>query len=189
MGRGSQEPQAYEMPDGRSRRPVRLPRPPSTWIQSGKAAALVERAAPCFAGPRTCDDRVVNEELDRTGRSALHYASVSGDDEAVAALIAMGFDVDRQDDAGFTSLHLAAQSMTASVARALLEAGASVDARNIFGNTPLWIALMNVHDTEGEVVRVLLDAGADLDAANESGVSPRNLIGIVANYDLGRFIP
>ena len=48
---------------------------------------------------------------------------------------------------------------------------------------------MNVRDTEGEVVRVLLDAGADLDAANESGVSPRNLIGIVANYDLDRFIP
>lgn len=110
-----------------------------------------------------------------------------GDVSAVRAAIRDGGDPCSADRDGFTPLHFAAQEGHGAVARALLEHGADLEARNKYGGTPLWVALMNVRDGEGDVVRVLLQAGASPDAKNATGISPRDLVSRVANYDLGRF--
>lgn len=126
-------------------------------------------------------------ELDRAGRSPLHYAALHGDAELVAALIADGADVHLADSNGFTPLHFAAQAQRDAVARVLLAAGAPVDAQDQYGKTPLSVALFHLRDGDGAVVRVLLSAGADPEVENHYGVSPRRLAETVANYDLMRF--
>ena len=122
------------------------------------------------------------------GRSDLHYAALEGRAEDVRDALARGEDPSLADRDGFTPLHFAAQEDQAEAAGLLLQAGAALEARNKFGNTPLWVALMHVHDGDGGVVRLLLAEGASLNAANDSGVTPRDLIDRVANYDLGRFL-
>jgi uncharacterized protein len=130
----------------------------------------------------------VSGNLDRVGRSALHYAALEGDVSRVVELVAGGVDVDLADSAGFTGLHFAAQAQQEMVAEILLHSGASVDARDGHGRTPLWIALFNVRDGDGAVAKTLLAAGADPDVENNHGVSPRKLAETVANYDLKRFL-
>ena len=127
-------------------------------------------------------------DVDRAGRSPLHYAAVEGRAADVAAYLhEHGDQVNFADEDGFTPLHFAAQQQHAEVAAMLIDAGADLNARNRFGNTPLWGALFNVRSGGGEVVRVLLDAGADPDAENNYGVSARGLASKVGNYDLMRF--
>jgi ankyrin repeat protein len=131
----------------------------------------------------------MEEELDRAGRSALHYAALDGDVDRVIELIAQGADVNAVDQAGgHTALHFAAQGQHTETARALLSAGAEVDARDRFGKTPLSMALFNVRDRDGEVIRVLLASGADPNLKNNNGISPRGLVETVDNYDLKRFL-
>jgi len=129
------------------------------------------------------------QDLDRAGRSALHYAALDGDHDRVVELIAQGADVNLVDQAGgHTALHFAAQGQHAETAKALLSAGAQVDARDRFGKTPLSMALLNVRDGDGEVIRVLLASGADPDLKNNYGISPREHAETVDNYDLKRFL-
>jgi ankyrin repeat protein len=130
----------------------------------------------------------VTPQVDRAGRSPLHYAALEGRAADVAAYLQEhGDDVNLADKAAFTPLHFAAQGRHAEVARLLIEAGADLSARNRFGNTALHVALVNARDSEGEVVRVLLEAGADPDAENNYGHSARGLARRVTNYDLMRF--
>jgi uncharacterized protein len=129
----------------------------------------------------------VTPDVDRAGRSPLHYAALEGRAADVAAYLHEHDEVNFADEDGFTPLHFAAQQQHAEVAAVLIEAGANLNARNRFGNTALWGALFNVRSGDGEVVRVLLDAGADPDAENNYGVSARGLASKVANYDLIRF--
>jgi ankyrin repeat protein len=129
----------------------------------------------------------VNRNLDRAGRSDLHYAALDGDLARIESLIAAGADVNLADRAGFTPLHFAGHGQHADAARAVLAAGAAVDARDAFGKTPLAVALVNVRDRDGEVIGVLLEAGADPDAKNYHGISARGLAASVTNYDLMRF--
>lgn len=131
--------------------------------------------------------QIVAAEVDRAGRSALHYAALGGEVADVLALLRDGAEVNLADKAGFTPLHFAAQEQHADAARTLIRAGANVHARNKFGNTPLLAAIFNVRDRGGEVVHVLLEAGSDPGAKNNYGVSPLGLAAKVTNYDLMRF--
>ena len=125
--------------------------------------------------------------LDRAGRSPLHYAALEGDVDAAAALIGQGLDAGLPDLARFTPLHFAAQGQHPRLAQLLLSAGAPVGPLDRFGKTPLFVALLNARDGDGEVVRVLLAAGANPDLENYSGISPRSLAEGVTNFDLMRF--
>jgi ankyrin repeat protein len=130
----------------------------------------------------------VTPNVDRAGRSELHYAAFEGRAADVAAYLQEhGDEVNSADKSGFTALHFAAQEQHAAVAVVLIEAGADLNARNRFGNTPLSVALFAVRDRDGAVVRALLDAGADPDVENNYGVSARGLAETVANFDLMRF--
>jgi ankyrin repeat protein len=126
-------------------------------------------------------------ELDRAGRSRLHYAALEGSLAAVMELLNDGFDVDLGDVDGYTPLHFAAQGYHEDVARHLIDHGATVDAQNRFGNTPLWVALFNSRGRP-EVIKLLRDAGADTALKNHSGNSPADLARMVANYPLAEIL-
>ena len=136
-----------------------------------------------------CEDLHVAQDLDRAGRSALHYAAVDGDFARVVELIALRADVNLVDRAGgHTPLHFAAQAQHSAIAQALLSAGAEVDARDRFGKTPLAMALIHItHRHDGEVIGLLLASGADPDLENNRGISPRKFANMVANYDLKKY--
>jgi ankyrin repeat protein len=124
--------------------------------------------------------------VDRLGRSGLHYAA-AGDLAAVRAAIEAGADVSAGDSAGWTPLHFAAQAQRADIAVELLANGAVVDAVDAQGNTPLWRAVFNYRG-DPAVLDALREAGADPDQANTHGVSPRQLAGRIANYDVAQHV-
>ena len=84
------------------------------------------------------------ENVDKLGRSELHYAVGDANSQKVAALIALGADINRQDRNGWTPLHFAAQlshdEHAVEIAAILLKAGATIDLKDSFGNTPLFKA-------------------------------------------------
>ena len=116
------------------------------------------------------------------GRVPLHYAALEGRVDQVRALLLEGADAATTDKQGFTALHFACQQNRSDVAEALLDAGAPVDPVDQWGNTPLWRAVFNA-EGDSRIVRILVDAGADPDQENFSGSSPRQLAGLIGNYD------
>ena len=122
-------------------------------------------------------------ELDRAGRSPLHYAAVDGDAELARKLLSVGQDVNLADKQGFTPLHFAAQAQSPATVALLLDNGAHIDAQNAFGASPLLIALLWFHDRP-DTVRVLRDRGADLNLKNNAGISPEEHARRVTNFDL-----
>ena len=82
------------------------------------------------------------QAVDPDGRTALHLACVSGDDDLARWLIKRGADVTFTDARGDTPAHLAAHRAPDNVAvtRRLTGAGASAHARNDAGETPASIA-------------------------------------------------
>ena len=82
------------------------------------------------------------QAVDPDGRTALHLACVSGDDDLARWLIKRGADVTSTDARGDTPAHLAAHRAPDNVAvtRRLTGAGASAHARNDAGDTPASIA-------------------------------------------------
>jgi uncharacterized protein len=124
--------------------------------------------------------------VDRMGRTALHYAALEQNSPEVRKLLAAGLDPNARDDNGFTPLHFATQSNSLSASEALLSAGAEVDATDCNGNTPLSNAVFN-SGGEGSLITLLLEAGANPDMRNNHGVSPLQLAGSIANFDLVRF--
>ena len=97
-------------------------------------------------------------DLDRAGRSPLHYASVDADEAAARELIDSGADVNLADRCGLTPLYFAAQAQSPSITALLLDAGADLNVQNAVGSTPL-------HE-------------------NRAGITPEALGRGVANYDL-----
>ena len=79
---------------------------------------------------------------DHDGRTALHLACASGDDDLARWLIKRGADVTSTDARGDTPAHLAAHRApdNVAIARRLTRAGASAHARNDAGETPSSIA-------------------------------------------------
>lgn len=103
----------------------------------------------------------------------LFDAAKAGDLEAVEDFVAIGRDVDEQDEGGRTPLHFAVAYGHAAVARELLSSGASVDAKEQQGNTPLHYACGY---GRAELVNLLVGAGADASLENGEGKSPLELV-------------
>ena len=127
-------------------------------------------------------------DLDRAGRTPLHYAAAEGDIAFVRELLRDGADPAVPDKAGFTPLHFAAQGQHAEVVAILVQAGAPTEAQDQWGNTPLFRAV-GTSRGKGDTIRALLDAGADPDAANNTGLSPRAAAHKIANFAVAQFIP
>ena len=103
-------------------------------LQEGAKARVVPRIRRGLLGR--------HQASDRDGRTALHLACASGDDDLARWLIKRGADVTSTDARGDTPAHLAAHRApdNVAIARRLTRAGASAHARNDAGETPSSIA-------------------------------------------------
>lgn len=128
-----------------------------------------------------------HKQLDRLGRSPLHYVAGDGDAAKVTDRLHAGDDVNLADKNGWTPLHFAAQATAAPVIRLLLAANATIDPRDSHGNTPLSNAVFNYRGGDGDAIHALRDVGADPYRVNNHGVSPCSLARQIANYDVARF--
>ena len=78
------------------------------------------------------------------GNTALHIASLAGQEEVVKILVQNGADVNVQSASGFTPLYMAAQENHDGVVRFLLTHGANQSLATEDGFTPLAVALQQV---------------------------------------------
>ncbi len=126
-------------------------------------------------------------ELDRAGRSELHYAAGPENDVAkIHRLIAAGADANLADKAGMTPLHFAAQDGNVEAAMILLDAGADVDPQDSYGNTPLWKAVFSSKG-DGKLIVLLRSRGADPLLENANGETPLSLARLIANYPIAQW--
>jgi ankyrin repeat protein len=116
---------------------------------------------------------------DEDGRTALHYAALSGDVEAMAALLEAGADVYATDVNGDTALHIAARRLRIKAMSTLLDAGADPGAMNRAGQTVLLLLVDQGEDADELDARlaacadVLLARGVDVNARDASGATAR----------------
>lgn len=102
--------------------------------------------------------------------SPIANAAMSGDRDAVKALLKKGLDVNEAQGDGTTALHWAAIKGDAEMAQMLVFAGANVRATTRIGAyTPLYLAAKGGHSG---VVATLLAAGADAKAVTANGTTP-----------------
>lgn len=125
-------------------------------------------------------------DVDREGRTPLHYAAMANDVDVIRARLAAGADLNFGDKLGFTPLHLAAQEDSLDAARVLIEHGADIDRKNSFGNTPLFAAVFNSRG-RGDLILLLRERGADPLSVNNSGQTPVGLARLIGNYDVAQF--
>lgn len=91
----------------------------------------------------------------KKGNTALHIASLAGQEEVVKLLIQHNASVNVQSQNGFTPLYMAAQENHDSVVKLLLANGANQSLATEDGFTPLAVAMQQGHD---KVVAVLLES-------------------------------
>ena len=110
----------------------------------------------------------------------LHAAAKSGDLESAKMAMAVGVDLNQQEDVhGLTPLSWAALTGNSEIVDLLLESGADVNARNRDGGTALHAA---VFLGQSDVAQQLLNAGADVNAEDWDGNRPIHVLG--ADWEL-----
>jgi len=111
---------------------------------------------------------------DHAGRTALHYACATLDEDvpAVLSLLKHGADVKAQDNEGATALHVVAELNHLAVANLLLAENADLDVLTRDGFTPLHCAASNGHTGMTEL---LVDSGASILAAEPLMLTPLHL--------------
>ena len=82
----------------------------------------------------------------KKGNTALHIASLAGQEDVVRILIENKSSVNVQSQNGFTPLYMAAQEDHDGVVRLLLASGANQSLATEDGFTPLAVALQQGHD-------------------------------------------
>ena len=108
-------------------------------------------------------------------------AAMSGDREAVRALLKQGVDVNAAMGDGMTALHWAAKKGDVELAQMLLYAGANVKAMTRLGGfTPL---IMASETGNAEMIDMMLKAGADPKVATTNGTTPLMLAAVAGRAD------
>jgi ankyrin repeat protein len=106
------------------------------------------------------------------GRTPLHGAIQSRNDETVRLLLSHGADPNAGDREGITPLMIASKYGLAEQVELLLEKGADPDIRDGNGETALLHAMANDGNSRKGVVAALLARGADINIGNRDGVTP-----------------
>ncbi|KAL8693855.1 MAG: hypothetical protein Q9218_001411 [Villophora microphyllina] len=103
-------------------------------------------------------------QLDRYGRSALHYAAITGS-KPIAGILAdlASIDLECKSSKGDTALHFAATFGSVDVLLLMIQNGASIEALNATGKTALQLAVLN---RRREATEILLASGADVSFAS-----------------------
>ncbi|WP_063045131.1 ankyrin repeat domain-containing protein [Nocardia pseudovaccinii] len=108
------------------------------------------------------------------GRTALHYAAVDADLDAVRRLLGTE-DVKARDNHDWTPLHFAAQAGAPELVALLLDAGAEIDAVTDKGMPEIYWAIMFSGADPIATVRLLRARGADpTKATMKSYFGPRS---------------
>lgn len=121
----------------------------------------------------------VNKIREKTGKTALHYASKNGHWKVVKSLLtADKINVNIQDKLGKTPLHYASENGDWMVVQILCTANnINVNIRDELGKTPLHYAY---HKGDPAVYGELIIAGADKDVVDITGKKPE-YYGIIDN--------
>ncbi|XP_071955168.1 uncharacterized protein [Antedon mediterranea] len=107
-------------------------------------------------------------DIDKYGRTALHYASYYGQAETAKVCIQLGCEINIQDVYGSTALHRAVIDGHVDVVQALIEEGIAVDRQDENGNTALHEAAWNGYSRS---VDMLLKFGkSNIHVANKYGL-------------------
>lgn len=101
------------------------------------------------------------------GRTPLHMAAESGQNEMVKFLVSKGAEVDARSRSGYTPLALAAVNSYNEVVVTLLRAGADVEAVAKDGFTPLHKAVLQDRKNAQDLLAILLIYGADCNTLNK----------------------
>jgi ankyrin repeat protein len=128
------------------------------------------------------DDPRLLHRLGELEHAALVRAAKTGNGDAVALMLDVGFPIESRGDDGGTALHAAAYAGSSNTVRLLLERGADIEARDTTWNsTPLdWAAVGSGfqpdHDPAAdwvETVRTLLEHSASTDDITLSSDDPK----------------
>eukprot|EP01104_Vermistella_antarctica_P015881 TRINITY_DN5306_c0_g3_i1.p1 TRINITY_DN5306_c0_g3~~TRINITY_DN5306_c0_g3_i1.p1 ORF type:complete len:1018 (-),score=250.99 TRINITY_DN5306_c0_g3_i1:40-3093(-) len=120
---------------------------------------------------------------DKEGRTALHWSSVSGSNDAVEFLMSKGADLNAQDDNGDTPVHLAVQTEQWNAASTLLEGGADVNVRNTSGQTVLHQLAMTPCKKR-KLVDTVVENSFDVGSSDIYGMRPLQYATQTDNYPL-----
>jgi hypothetical protein len=116
-------------------------------------------------------NRVHMDSADAFGRSPLHWAVITGNINAVEALIEYGASTTCVDKQGMTPLHavyLAPSSSQVQCGRLLVDSGADVNALDAWKRTPIRIAA-GFNNTSLEFLNMLIQKGADINCRDIYG--------------------
>ncbi|GAW18675.1 hypothetical protein ANO14919_081560 [Xylariales sp. No.14919] len=117
---------------------------------------------------------VYMDSADTFGRTPLHWAVITGNINAVAALIEHGASPTCVDKKHMTPLHamyLAPSSSQMQCGRLLIDSGADVDALDSWKRTPLRMAA-GFHNISLEFLKIFVQKGADINRRDMYGQSP-----------------
>ncbi|MCX6867642.1 MAG: ankyrin repeat domain-containing protein [Verrucomicrobia bacterium] len=123
---------------------------------------------------------------DREGKTALHYAALSGNVEVLELLISKGVAVNDKDTRyGRTPLHRAAFSADVKTVAALLNKGADITARDAYGLQAIHAAAKR---NDPAVLNFLLEKGAAVTAAESHGGTPLHCAAIESKPEAARVL-
>ncbi|MDG0803654.1 ankyrin repeat domain-containing protein [Pectobacterium polaris] len=117
------------------------------------------------------------------GQNLLHEAITCGHVAVVNSLIALGIDVNHQDDKGQTPLHYAVQHKMEDVAEIIIINKGDVLVADRFGNQALWTAVFNARG-DYSMVFLLLKYHSLPEHKNKSGRSPLDFSRQIKDADL-----
>lgn len=113
---------------------------------------------------------------DPNGWTPLHGAIWFGKSvSVVAALLALGVDVEARNVNGLSPLAMTAMTGNARIAKMLIESGADPLATGFTGNSALHLAAAHGFPA---VIHVLIEAGADPDAKDDGGDTAADCLGL-----------
>jgi ankyrin repeat protein len=119
--------------------------------------------------------RAMINVVDRTGRTAAHWAVLRNDLEKLQSLLTMGVDPHIKDGTwGNTLLDYSVRCPSAELTKLILKFGANVNTRTTCKWTPLYgcatYRKSRIAEAHVENARLLVKHGAELDARDEDGV-------------------
>jgi len=109
------------------------------------------------------------EAKDAAGRTPLHFAVNSGNEDVIVYLLSKGADCTAKTNVNTTVLHYAALSGRLDIVTLFMDKGLDLNMKNVQGATPLTYAAMRGHE---DVVTFLIEKGADVDALDAEEGTP-----------------
>ncbi len=117
---------------------------------------------------------------DINGRTPLHLAVYSGDQDTVNTLLELGAEINARDKVGYTPLHWAAWLNQREIAKLLLKRGGGANQYSRERLSPLHLAAWRNHP---EVIKELLNNGANRHALTYQYAMPFHYAALAGNQD------